>query len=264
METRQPRPLPDAGPRRPVRAQPAGTRPAQRPSGGSDSRASATAAPRGQRPCREGPGAAAARLPPPPDGLESTRRPRPPRLLPHESPAAHRARRPPSRAHLLPRRPARAVGSACAPRFPLGLSRAGVASRARARRRRRRLLLLAGGRRRLGGAGPPPGRKRPPGHRLPGAAIPLRRPPPRLSPSGSAFLSGRVSRARGGRGRGTGRGGGRRGEGQGDGGAGRARGGGHGTKERPCWAAGSAATSAAPPSFAAEGEREDFAWPCSP
>lgn len=62
---------------------------------------------------------------------------------------------------------------------------------------RRRLLLLGGGRRRLGGPAPPPGRKRPPRHRLLGAADPLLRPPPPRSPSGNAFLPGRVSRAGG-------------------------------------------------------------------
>lgn len=47
------------------------------------------------------------------------------------------------------------------------------------------------------GPEPPPGRKRPPQPRLLGRAERLLRPPPPPSPSGNAFLPGRVSRARG-------------------------------------------------------------------
>lgn len=200
----------------------------------------------------------------PPDGLESTRRPRPPRPLLHEA-AAHRARRPPSRAHLLPRRPARAVGSACAPRFPLGLSPSwrglpgsgrggggGGSSSSRAEEETRR----RGASRQRATPGHPP---------LPGAAIPLRRPPPRLAlrkriPLEAASAAPAVG------GRGTGRGGrateGRTegGGGRGDCGAGRARGEGHGTRKGGPAGPRAPATSAAPPFFAAEGrEGEDFA-----
>lgn len=186
--------VPTAG----VRAEGPGPGP-PRPRLGSEGRARA-----GQRPPtppgREGPGAGAARLPPPPDDWN------PPRGRgPHACPAAlarprtvHAARPgPPSPAASSPR--GRLSLCSAAPARPV--PRAGLASRARARARRRRLrLLLSGGRRKLSGVGPPPGRKRPPRHRLPGAAIPLLRPPPPPSPSGSAFLPGRVSRARWGRG----------------------------------------------------------------
>ena len=251
----------EAAPRTPACGGPSAPSPrgrahGRRPSGGSRPRASATAARRGsaragQRPPtppgREGPGAGAARLPPPPDDWN------PPRGRgPHACPAAlarprteHAARPgPPSPAASGPRGRLGLCSAAAARPVP----RAGLASRARDRARRRRLrLLLSGGRRRLSGVGPPPGRKRPPRHRLPGAAIPLLRPPLPPSPSGSAFLPGRVSRAR------WGRGGAAPGEGRGP----------PGTKERPGRATDSAAAFAVPqfPLLPGEG---GFARPCAP